>query len=259
MNCLRLQRRTPFGILAAVALCALWVTGYWQTSAQSAEPAPVPVPADGAEAPLAKPPTKEEVNKMIDNLSSDDFAVREQAQKSLRESIVNEEIAEAIRQRYSSTDNPEVKLRLRRTLRTALQNGLFAPPKKAFLGIQMDDSIMIGGKTGTEMVLSVIVDAVIPGSAAETHGLETGDHIMEIQGKGFTTSPSLEFKERVGAFHAGDEVTLRLKRGGAEKVKKVKLGEMPTDLLYVDPTVEQLKFDTFFEKWLEDGGKIERP
>jgi serine protease Do len=102
------------------------------------------------------------------------------------------------------------------------RDSVITNPNRGYLGIfpadaKDDDGKAIGAKI-TE--LSV-------GGAAEKAGLKAGDVIFEMNGTKIDTQTALrEFLENL---KGGDEVTVKVKRDGAEKSVKVKLATAPKD------------------------------
>ena len=65
--------------------------------------------------------------------------------------------------------------------------------------------------------------AVIPGAAAQKGGLKAGDLVLKFGEKDIGSLKDLQ--EALGPMHAGDSVTVKIRRGEEEKDIKVKLGE----------------------------------
>ena len=84
-----------------------------------------------------------------------------------------------------------------------------------YLGVQMADEED-----------RVVLQRVLPGSAAAKAGLKKGDVVTSIDGK--NAQDSAEFGSLVRKFKAGDKVALKIARGEESKEFKVQLGERPT-------------------------------
>jgi membrane-associated protease RseP (regulator of RpoE activity) len=74
------------------------------------------------------------------------------------------------------------------------------------------------------------VTTVVPGSPAETAGLEVGDIIVAVDGRNVTQAMPLD--EIIQQYEAGDRVDLTVERGGRERTIRVRLAsrillEMP--------------------------------
>jgi len=65
--------------------------------------------------------------------------------------------------------------------------------------------------------------AIYPGSAAEKAGLKEGDIILEFNGEKITSENSLG--KIIMKYNPGDKITLKILRGGKEKIVEVILGE----------------------------------
>jgi WD40 repeat protein len=71
----------------------------------------------------------------------------------------------------------------------------------------------------------VVIDSVVDGSAAARAGLRTGDILTAFDGKAFESFEGL--RALVVDKKEGDEVELKIKRGGAEQKLKARLGAKP--------------------------------
>lgn len=69
----------------------------------------------------------------------------------------------------------------------------------------------------------VVITMVIPGTAAEKGGLKAGDLVLKVGGKEIASLKDLQ--DVLGPLHAGESVTVRIRRGEEEKDIKVNLGE----------------------------------
>jgi serine protease Do len=93
--------------------------------------------------------------------------------------------------------------------------------KRGFLGVAAAPS-------EDEKAGGVMVNMVVPGSAAETAKIQKGDVIQEIDGK---KTPDIDsFMAALKDRKAGDKVKLKLTREGWERNLEVTLGERPADL-----------------------------
>ncbi|GIW97034.1 MAG: serine protease [Pirellulaceae bacterium] len=78
---------------------------------------------------------------------------------------------------------------------------------------------------GTELLSNTVVDRVTPGSAADEAGLLPGDELTHIQGEPIKTF--MDLRQELGKFVAGEEVTIRFKRGQQEMEVVARLKEEP--------------------------------
>lgn len=69
----------------------------------------------------------------------------------------------------------------------------------------------------------VVITMVIPGAAAQKGGLKAGDLVLKFGGKAIGSLKDLQ--EALGPMHAGDSVTVKIRRGEEEKDIKVQLSE----------------------------------
>jgi serine protease Do len=73
-----------------------------------------------------------------------------------------------------------------------------------------------------------LVDEVLPGDPAQKAGIESGDVIVEFNGKKVTDREELQLM--ISECSPGTEVTVKVFRDGAQKTVTVKLGELPGDV-----------------------------
>jgi len=90
---------------------------------------------------------------------------------------------------------------------------------KGFLGVKLRSE---------EGSKEIVIDMVLPDSPAEKGGLKADDLILKLDKE--ELKDVRDFVDKIGAKKPGDEVTIRVKRDGAEKDVKVKLGEFPKSL-----------------------------
>ena len=90
-------------------------------------------------------------------------------------------------------------------------------PKRGFLGISMKKAENGG----------TLIETINEQTPADRAGLKVGDQILAVNGKEITDPPSMQ--EAMNKTKAGDEVTIKVKRGSEEKEIKVKLGRAPRD------------------------------
>jgi hypothetical protein len=100
---------------------------------------------------------------------------------------------------------------------------LLIPPGKGFLGVRMEGNAL--GPDGREGAL--VVD-VVPGYPAERAGLLPGDIVLSVDGRRVLGSGPL--MNEVSSMRPGREITLTVRRGGAELTLPVVLDERPAEL-----------------------------
>src|SRR6185369_2575011 len=100
--------------------------------------------------------------------------------------------------------------------------------RRGQLGISVGrvDSIM-AQSLGMSEVKGVIVNAVVPGSAAERAGIRQGDVITELDGAAVNESNA--FRNHIASTAPGTEVTLTVLRDNREQKIRATLGEFKAD------------------------------
>jgi putative serine protease PepD len=89
-------------------------------------------------------------------------------------------------------------------------------PKHAYVGVQLNASSNTGGAQ---------ISSVQPSSPAESAGLQSGDVVTSINGKGIASTQ--QFIETVDTYSPGQTITVTVKRGGQSQSFKLKLGTRP--------------------------------
>jgi S1-C subfamily serine protease len=103
-----------------------------------------------------------------------------------------------------------------------------------------------------QLINAVQVRSVVPGSAAEKHGLQLMDQIVSIDGKTFSnTDPLNEFANYVTGKATGDVVELSILRDLQPQTIRLQLGQRPPDLLGQDSRIQD-QFEADFKNWLEE-------
>jgi putative serine protease PepD len=88
--------------------------------------------------------------------------------------------------------------------------------KRPYLGVSTSDS---------ETSTGAVVGGVVPGGPADDAGMRLGDRIVGVGGR--TISRADDVAAAVVAHKPGDEVRVRVRRGGSERTLTVKLGTRP--------------------------------
>lgn len=89
----------------------------------------------------------------------------------------------------------------------------FRGPRKAMLGVQTDPQ---------SKLIGALIKEVVPGSAAEKAGLQSGDVITRIDGKSIKDAQMLVM-EIMGQHSPGDKVTINYERGGKDRTTTAEL------------------------------------
>jgi putative serine protease PepD len=87
---------------------------------------------------------------------------------------------------------------------------------RPYLGVSTGDP-----QTGT----GAVVAGVVPGGPADDAGLRLGDRIVSVGGRAITESADVA--TAVIAHKPGDQIQVRVRRGGSDKTVTVKLGTRP--------------------------------
>lgn len=95
------------------------------------------------------------------------------------------------------------------------------PPEKPENKSQAKGTLGIHARQTSEG--QVVITMVIPGTAAEKSGLKAGDLVLKFGSKDIVSLKDLQ--DALNPMHAGDSVSVRIRRGDEEKEIKVKLGE----------------------------------
>ncbi|RPI21729.1 MAG: PDZ domain-containing protein, partial [Actinobacteria bacterium] len=97
---------------------------------------------------------------------------------------------------------------------------------RAYLGVQVKPlGRELAGALGLDTWAGALVDGVAPGSPAETAGFRKNDLIVEFDGN--TIDEMLELHRRVAVTPVGQEVAVKVLRGGKPLTLAVKLGKLP--------------------------------
>jgi serine protease Do len=100
----------------------------------------------------------------------------------------------------------------------------FGKVKRGFLGISMENRVIdktAAKALGLPKAYGVIVNALVPGGAAEEAGIKEQDVILEVDGKEIFSSNQLQ--DIIARKHPGDNVNLKVFRDGSAFVKTIKL------------------------------------
>jgi hypothetical protein len=201
--------------------------------------------------------TAERVERLIAALSSPHFVERQGAKESLID--VGPGAFLALRDARNRTDDHEVRLLIEEVFQTAYMNDHLLD-RNGFLGVRQgyrflahddDPRIPRGG-------LGVTVDQVLPGLAADQHGLRSGDVITAVDGApipptGLRSENS--FAEQIRRRGAGTLVTLTVLRGQGQMELPVVLGRRPLDNYIPGDGDENISYEAIeraqrqFEAW----------
>jgi serine protease Do len=123
----------------------------------------------------------------------------------------------------------------RQVMDQVLKNGHVT---RAYLGIYPQDVTPAMAKAfGEKQSEGIVVGDVSPNSPAKEAGIQTGDIILEVNGKPVTDSNQLRMS--ISMMQPGSELKLKTLRNGTERDATVKLAEMPTESAKADSNDEQ--------------------
>jgi serine protease Do len=99
---------------------------------------------------------------------------------------------------------------------------------RGYLGVMIQDiNPSLAKKFGLEDSRGALVGEVTPKGPADKAGLESGDVVVELNGRPVKDSRNLKLS--VARVDPGETATIKVLRDGQEKTLKVKVGELPGD------------------------------
>jgi predicted metalloprotease with PDZ domain len=196
---------------------------------------------------------------LLDGLSSDDFKQREASQLGIEKWVDEKGLAAVaeIYKLYTVTDDPEVRSRCFRVLRTQSDKD-YLDDGKGYLGVQMREEVVeIPGDEKPRYCIRITL--VQPGSQAELGGIKVGDLIASMDGgKWYNQDAILEFSKLISSYKPRRKVMFEVIRAGQEKLLEIPiiLGKRPVEdmnlLYYNDPMkLDKDARDKHFNEWLE--------
>ena len=174
---------------------------------------------------LLATPLVADLDEYCQKLMSDDFSARQEAEVDISEWAQEEEKAEraeALFQRYLTSEEPEEFYRLTKVLLKVhfdIKKSSIPQKGPGFIGIRMSTGAQPRFEEGRRQAVrepqeGVVIEAVIADTPAEKAGLKVGDLITEIDGQSIAgESPSLKLKEVVGGKAPGKTINLSVVRG----------------------------------------------
>lgn len=198
-----------------------------------------------------------EVEEEIKKLGAENYVDRSDAYNDLKLwAFSNKEKAiPLLFEKSQSLDNPEVEMRIHAILREVVLYEHFGRPP-GFIGIELGSKFI--PMEGADLPV-VIVNGVIPDSAAAKKGLKVGDVIISLEGKrmqlhalrnsGMTAAQY--FIHQVGKKFKGDQLHLGLYVDGVEQEIVLTLGERPDHIPSSLPRPSKAEKDAYYENWLQ--------
>lgn len=239
------------GFLVAAVVVALLGIGAVSATASETESDAEPAASENGGSEPGEVEVEEEasleqrVAGLVEALGSRRYQAREQASRAIRNLVRDPEHAEAVMRQlgpaYAETRDPEVRMRIRAVaedyfLSEVLPDRLRVP---AFLGVSTQTAVtrVPEGPDGEQPAAEVAmrIDRVLPGTAAEKHGLRAGDLIVGMDGQRF--GPEYRFEDFTGYIRdrgAGREVVFSVIRPpemDRVRAMAITLGVMPDEML----------------------------
>ncbi len=203
----------------------------------------------------------------LESLGSEEFKDRVQAQRQLKVWAESRpaEAGDRLLVELDAADDPEVRLRLRETLREIVIAEHQRKDGQGYVGIQMGDhDIVVPGDN--KLRGGVLVGWVNDGTPAKRAGIQVNDVVVAINDLNWPAGPGAReaFAAEVMRHKPGDKVALEILRGGEIKTVEVVLTARPMGLNQAaarlwpgdgDPAeelrlAEQQAQAAFFERWL---------
>lgn len=207
--------------LARSAAVAAWGAAFALTvAAAPAQPAATTRPAvmDAGSAVAID----QRVAAVVADLRSPLYLTREQASRRLSE--FPESALDSLRAAYRSTDDPEVRRRIRQASEPLLlaRLGRDGQPGDGFLGIAFNVYTLSG--PGGRLERTIVVQSVVPDTPADRQGLQAGDMILAINGDTVADiAVDQDLIRRISAHRPGEVIRIRLSRMGEEREVDVPL------------------------------------
>jgi len=185
------------------------------------------------------------LDSAIKRLDADGWKKREAAEKELRDTLLARPVAlNYVIAKLRSEKAPEVKFRLRNALKSYYLKAVNpVAGKRGFIGLQLTPVIFLQKPDGQGKAW-IRIAGVEHGLPGEKAGIETGDIILETDGKEMSVDKFIAY---IAGRGPGRVVTLKIYRGANTLEKKVTLAERPKELH--DP-LEGKTAEAFFKEWL---------
>jgi C-terminal processing protease CtpA/Prc len=220
-------------------------------SAGPGDRAPTTQPATATSQPV---PDAQEIMRLVRQLGGRTWEQREEAARALVQlgPLIRPQLAEA----FAASEPFEVRLRIKAVATEIFTNAYFNEPN-GFLGIRQRARLQpAGGENALGAV--IMVDSVIPGTAAARAGLRAGDLIVKFNGKAIRAGPDPNetmraFGKSISGLGPGARVDITIVRGNTQGTVRAVLGTKPMNLY--DSEVRD-SAQRALEAWWRDGESI---
>ncbi|MFU8893357.1 MAG: PDZ domain-containing protein [Luteolibacter sp.] len=210
---------------------------------------------DAPDSPLIPDP-------LLLDLKSDEFKIREEAQKALLEWCRQDpgvRARQALDQARNAPD-PEIRQRSHNVLH-ALAMDEYLKAGEGFIGIQMNAIRAEVPGEGNEAREVIVITRVLRDTPAREAGLRVGDMIASVNGKNLAAQDALEsFQNTIRALQPGTPAKFGVIRDGELMVVELTLGRRPPEQQarffgQAMPDLNDLakrEQERFFKEWLEN-------
>ncbi len=196
--------------------------------------------------PVANPDLPQ-IQTAVEALGATTWPERDVAQKTLLllAEKDSEAVLEACISAHVNSGDPEIEHRTLRIMREVVVNQVFHS-RRGYLGVRLSrqrEPISANG----QIYFPIIVEQVMPNTAAQASGIRNGDKIIRVDASACTTGFGVtEMVNYISGREPGSTLNLTLWSAGKEAQKKVILRQRPS--FPSDPSPEHQKKE-FFEQW----------
>lgn len=168
---------------------------------------------------------------LLRDLSSDVFKTREAAAGALREWADREpKVAEELFAKHLDADtDPEARVRCRDLLKHVVLLE-YRKQGEGYIGIQMSEEQVAPAVGDEPAVFGIRITMVVPDTPAAKAGLQPGDLLLSLEGKGWSDVNVIErFGLEIRKRRPGDRIKLRVRHGAGDKEVEVELARRPPE------------------------------
>ncbi|MDA1044893.1 MAG: PDZ domain-containing protein [Verrucomicrobia bacterium] len=231
-----------------IALSALTCSiSYSDTNAPTADVLSPPATPPGNAVEHSMSP-EELVKQSVTALGADDWESRNAADMQLRKLSLEQDelVLRYLLETHVASDDPEVRHRAEEIMREVVIDQVFNT-KKGYLGVRLSAQIEVIVVNNIQY-FPIIVEEVMPNTAAQQANLLNGDKIIKIDDNLCTRNFGvLQMVGYISAKAPGTNVNLVLWTKGKEVARTITLRQRPQ--FPTDPPEKRQKIE-FFERWL---------